>query len=179
MSDASTFHDLVFRFVDFRRHNFYFYRVFHVDYLELQFGAPFPPTPQEARVWQLQIDQLGRDVSDQLRLHCRNIVHRAGIFQYVAHRPLVRPGQVLVRLEYLSPALPHLTVFASVCRSWNASVSRITQHHNMVDYQRLQLESQRRHLVCYWAHGPYDDRFTYHADLIPEMQLLLIRNPMQ
>ena len=86
-------------------------------------------------------------------------MHRAGIFQYVAHRPLVRPGQVLVRLEYLSPALPHLTVFASVCRSWNAAVFRVTQHHNMADYQRLQLESQRRRLVCYWAHGPYDDRF--------------------
>ena len=180
MSDASALHDQVFRFVAFRQHSFFFYRVFNVDYLALQqYGAPFPPALQEARVGQLQIDQLGRDLSDQLRLHCRHIMTRANIFQYVAHRPLVRPGQVLVRLEYLSPARPHLTVFASVCRSWNASISRVTQDHNMVDYRRLSLESQRRHILFYWSHSFHEDRFTYFADLIPEMQLLLIRSPVQ
>ena len=52
------------------------------------------------------------------------------------------------------------------------------QHGGLPDH-RLKLQSKRRHLVCYWAHGPWDDRFTYHADLIPEMQLLLIRRPAQ
>ena len=103
---------------------------------------------------------------------------RANNFHYVAHRPLVRPGQVLVRLEYLSPALPHLTVFASVCRSWNASISRITLNHSMVDYRRLSLGSQRRHFQFYWSHSFHEDRFTFYADLIPEMQLLLIRSPV-
>ena len=74
MSDEHPIHDLVFRFVAFRQHSFCFYREFHSEYLELQqFTAPFPPTLQQARVGQLQIDQLGRDVSDQLRIHCRAI----------------------------------------------------------------------------------------------------------
>ena len=180
MSDASTLHDQVFRFAASRRHSFFFYRVFYVDYSALQHcGAPFPPVLEESHLGQLHIDQLGRDLSDQLHVHCRRIMPRADQFHYVVHRPLVRPGQVLVRLEYLSLATPHLTVFASVCRSWNASISRLTTNHYMVDYRRLSLESQRRHFQIYWSHSFHEDRLTFYADLIPEMRLLHIRSPVQ
>ena len=122
MSDVSAVHDLVFHFVAFRRHSFSFYREFHSDHQEIeQFGGPYPPMLQQARLGQVQIDRLGRSISEQLRVHCRAITCRTGIFQYVAHRPFVRSGHVLVHLEYTSPAIPHLTVLASVCRAWNLS----------------------------------------------------------
>ena len=99
-------------------------------------------------------------------------------FDYIAYQPRVRPGQVIVQLDYMSPAIPCLTVLASVSRSWHFSVCRVMRRHNMVDYRRMQLESQRRDLVCYMVHGAGHDRFTLHADLIPEMRLVRIRSPV-
>ena len=177
MSDAVALHDQVFRCMAFRQHSLFFYRVFDVDYLALQqYGAAFPPALQEERIGQHQINQIGRDLHEHLRVHCQ---HFTNTFQYVVHRPLVRPGQVLIRLEYSAPALPHLLVFASVCRSWNTSIAGAIQGHYMINHRRLTLQSQRRYLTFYWSHSYYEDRFTYYAGLIPEMQLLLIRSPVQ
>ena len=179
MNSSDTIHDLVFRFAAFRRHSFFFYNEFDLEYLvPQQFDEIDHPSVRLTPESQFQIDQLARDIRERLRLHCRAMTVRADIFEYVAHRPYVRPGQVIVQLDYISPAIPHLTELASVSRLWLFSVSSVTRRHNMVDYRRLQLESQRRDMVFYWVHASGHDRFTLHADLIPEMRLLLIRSPV-
>ena len=179
MSSSDAIHDLVFRFAAFRRHSFFFYNEFDLECLEpQQFDGTTHSAVRLTPGGQVQIDQLGRDISDRLRIHCRAITVRADIFDYIAYQPRVRPGQVIVQLDYMSPAIPYLTVLASVSRSWHFSVCRVTRRHNMVDYRRMQLESQRRDLVCYMVHGAGHDRFTLHADLIPEMRLVRIRSPV-
>ena len=75
--------------------------------------------------------------------------------------------------------MPQLTVFASVCKEWNRSVSAVVQCHNMLDFRHLWLCSQTRNIVSFWVHEPVTDRFRFHADLIPDLRLLIIRSPVQ
>ena len=99
-------------------------------------------------------------------------------FSFDLHRHLVRPGQVIVRLEYLSPALPHLTVLAAVCKSWNMSIDRVVQGQHNVNHHRLFDLAQRGFLTFDWSHSYHEDRFIYHADLIPETLLQRVNSPV-
>ena len=186
MFDVATLPDHAVCFLVFRRHTIFFYRIFSVDRLALQqYGAAlprFPATIQEERLGWHQFNEMGRDLFDELCAHCLHLymasLNRGIAFHYDIHRPLIRPGQVLVRLEYSSPALPHITVFAGVCRSWNASIGRIVQGQPTVNHGRLIEQAQRSFFTFYWSHSYHEDEFTFFADLIPETQLLIIRSPV-
>ena len=185
MTDASAIHDQVFRLAVFRRQSISYYRLFSVDELSAQqLGATFPRFPattQEDRLEWHEINELGRNLYEQVCSHCLRLSIHASAFSYDVHRHLVRPGQVIVRLEYLSPALPHLTdltVLASVCRSWNISIGRIVQGQYTVNHRRLLVLAQRGFLTFYWSHSFHEDRFTYYADLIPETLLQRVQSPV-
>ena len=182
MSDASAIHDHVFRLAVFRWQSISYYRLFSVDELSArQLGATFPRFPattQEDRLEWHEINDLGRFLYEQVFLHFSRLSAQVRSFSYDIHRHLVRPGQVLVRMEYLSPALPHLIVLAAVCRSWNVSIDRIVQGQYNVNHHRLLDLAQRGFLTFHWSHSYYEDRFTYHADLIPEMLLQRVNSPV-
>ena len=182
MSDASAIHDQVFRLAVFRRQSISYYRLFSVDELsarQLVATFPwFPTTTQEDRLEWHEINELGRILHEQVLLHFSQLSARSPSFSFDIHRHLVRPGQVLVRLEYLSPALPHLIVLATVCRSWNMSIDRIVQGQYNVNHHRLFDLAQRGFLTFDWSHSYHEDRFTYHADLIPETLLQRVNSPV-
>ena len=182
MSDASAIHDQVFRLAVFRRQSISYYRLFSVDELSArQLGATFPRFPattQEDRLEWHEINELGRILYDQVLSHFSRLSTHVRSFSYDIHRHLVRPGQVLVRMEFLSPALPHLVVLAAVCRSWNISIGRIVQGQYNVNHHRLLDLAQRGFLTFYWSHSYHEDRFTYHADLIPETLLQRVNSPV-
>ena len=74
MSDASAIHDQVFRLAVFRRQSISYYRLFSVDELSArQLGATFPRFPatiQEERLEWHEINELGRNLYEQVCLHC-------------------------------------------------------------------------------------------------------------
>ena len=182
MSDASTIHDQVFRMAVFRRQSISYYRLFSVDELSArQFDTTFPwfsTTTQQDRLEWHEINELGRILHEQVLLHFSQLSARSLSFSFDIHRHLVRPGQVLVRLEYLSPALPHLIVLAAVCRSWNMSIDWIVHGQYNVNHHRLFDLAQRGFLTFDWSHSYHEDRFTYHADLIPETLLQRMNSPV-
>ena len=182
MSDASAIHDQVFRLAVFRQQSISYYRLFSVDELSArQLGATFPwisTTTQEDRLEWHEINELGRTLHEQVFSHFSWLSVRSPSFSFDLHRHLVRPGRVLVRLEYLSPALPHLTVLAAVCKSWNVSIDRIVQGQYNVNHHRLLDLAQRGFLTFDWSHSYHEDRFIYHADLIPETLLQRVSSPV-
>ena len=86
---------------------------------------------------------------------------------------------VFVPVTYLSSAVPHLVIYASVCKAWNDSIARVPQNRNMFDFRRLLVYSHQRRLVSHWIHRSFEDRFRVSAELVPEIWLLVIKSPLQ
>ena len=180
MSDASFIHDFVFQYAAFRHHSFFFCHDFDSELFEpYQPGGMIPRNVQDVRAGRMQVDRLGNYVLSLLKARCRVMTLDAATFEYVIPPYIVRPAQVVVQLKYTAPALPHITVLASVCRLWNNSLSRVVSGHYMINFRKLQLAAQTRHSEHYWAHGRWDDRFSFNSDLIIEMQLMVVRSPIQ
>ena len=181
VSDVSVAYDRIFNFVVFRHHLLHFYLPCPEHRHE---GDPQePPMLQQAvdgqRQLDREVDRLGNHIIKELRVVFREMSSRAGIFQYYVYTMFVQHPKIFVPVAYVSPAMPHLTVYASVCKDWNRSISRVVQYHNMLDFRHLWMCSQRRNIVSYWVHGPFEDRFRFHADLIPDLRLLIIRSPVE
>ena len=101
------------------------------------------------------------------------------MFEYVVHPTFIQNPFVFVPVTYLSPAVPHLVIYASVCKAWNDSTARVLENRNMLDFPRLLIYSHQRHLVSHWIHRSFEDRFRVSAELVPEFRLLAIKNPSQ
>ena len=48
----------------------------------------------------------------------------------------------------------------------------------MINFRKLQYAAQTRHSEHYWAHGRWDDRFSFTSEFIIEMQLMVVRSPI-
>ena len=181
VSDVSVAYDRIFNFVVFRNHLLHFY-LSCPEHLH-EGGPQEPPTLQQAVEGQRQLDraleELGSQLIEELRVVFPEMSSRAGIFQYCVYTMFVQHPKIYVPVAYVSPAIPHSTVYASVCKDWNRSISRVVKHHNMLDFRHLWRCSQRRDIISYWVHGPFEDRFRFHAELIPELRLLTIRSPVK
>ena len=84
-----------------------------------------------------------------------------------------------VPVTYVSPAVPHLVIYASVCKAWSDSIARVVENRNMLDFRRLLVFSHQRHLVSHWIHGSSEDRFRVSGEVRSEVRLLVIKNPLQ
>ena len=177
-SDASFIHDFVFQYVAFRHHSFFFSHEFGLELFEPYQPGGIPWNLQEDRARRMQIDRLGNYVVSLLKARCRVMTLEASTFEYVIPPYMVRPAQVVVQLKYTAPAWPHIIVLASVCRLWNNSVSRAVSGRHMINFRRLQYTAQTRYSEHYWAHGRWDDRFSFTSDFIIEMQLMTVRSPV-
>ena len=179
MSDASFIHDFVFQYAAFRHHSFFFSHEFGPELFEPHQPGGIPPqNVQDVRAGRMQIDRLGNYVISLLKARCRVMTLDASTFEYVIPPYIVRPAQVVVQLKYTAPAWPHIIVFASVCRLWNNSVSRAVSGRHMINFRKLQYTAQTRHSEHYWAHGRWDDRFSFTSEFIVEMQLMVVRSPI-
>ena len=125
------------------------------------------------------MDACGRSVVDELRAVFAAFWPRAQMFEYVVHPTFIQNPFVFVPVTYLSPAVPHLVIYASVCKAWNDSIARVLENRNMLDFPRLLIYSHQRHLVSHWIHRSFEDRFRVSAELVPEIRLLAIKNPLQ
>ena len=181
VSDVSVAYDRIFNFVAFRHHLIHFY--LPCPELRHEGEQQDPPMLQQAvegqRQFDREVDRLGHHILKELRVTFRQMSSRAGIFKYCVYTMFVQHPKIFVPVSYVSPAMPHLTVYASVCKEWNRSISTVVQYHNMLDFRRLWMCSQTRNIVSFWAHEPVTDRFRFHADLIPDLRLLIIRSPVQ
>ncbi|CAE7486218.1 unnamed protein product, partial [Symbiodinium sp. KB8] len=156
VSDVSVAYDRIFNFVAFRHHLIHFY--LPCPELRHEGEQQDPPMLQQAvegqRQFDREVDRLGHHILKELRVTFRQMSSRAGIFKYCVYTMFVQHPKIFVPVSYVSPAMPHLTVYASVCKEWNRSISTVVQYHNMLDFRRL------------WM---------FHADLIPDLRLLIIR----
>ena len=195
VSDVSVAYDRIFNFVAFRHHLIHFYlpcpeirhegEIFGQHENALQHD---PPILQEAiegqRQFNREVDMLGHRILQDLRVSFRQLSSRAnrhgeGTFKFCVYAMFVQHPTIFVPVSYVSPAMPLLTIYASVCKEWNRSVSAVVQSHNMLNFRHLWMSSQVRNIVSFWVHEPVTDRFRFHVDLIPSLRLLIIRSPVQ
>ena len=104
---------------------------------------------------------------------------RAQELEYIIHPMFIQNPSVYVPVTYLSPAVPHLVIYASVCKAWNDSVARVLTDKHMLDFRRLLVCSHQRHFVSHWIHRSSEDRFRVNAQLVPEIRLLVTKRPLQ
>ena len=183
MSDASFIHDFVFQYAAFRHHSFFFIHEFGPELFEPYQPRGIPPqNVQDATAERMQLDRLGNYVLSLLKARCRVMTLDASTFEYVIPPYIVRPAQycseVVVQLNYTAPAWPHIIVFASVCRLWNNSVSRAVSGRHFINFRQLQYTAQTRYSEHHWAHGRWEDRFSFTSEFIIEMQLMVVSSPV-
>ena len=190
VSDVSVAYDRIFNFVVFRHHLIHFYLPCPEMRHEGEIFGPHgnglqqdPPMLQQAiegqRHLDREVDRLGHRISQELRATLRQMSSRARSFKYCVYTMFVQHPKIFVPVSYVSPAMPVLTIYASVCKEWNRSVSAVVQCHNMLNFRHLWMCSQTRNIVSFWVHEPVTDRFRFHAELIPDLRLLIIRSPVQ
>ena len=188
VSDVSVAYDRIFNFVVFRHHLIHFYlpcpemrhegEIFGPHWLTTR-TSNATQAIQGQRQFDREVDRLGHRILQELRVTFRQMSSRARSFKYCVYTMFVQHPKIFVPVSYVSPAMPHLTVYASVCKDWNRAISTIVQCHNMLDFRRMRMCSQTRSIVRFWVHEPVTDRFRFHADLIPDLRLLIIRSPVQ
>ena len=177
-SDACA--DRMLSFVGFRYHLLFFCRpVTPQRHGTDDNGEPDPPMLQQARMAQQRMDAIGRSISEELRMLFLAYRPRMTVFEYVVHPMFIQNPFAFVPVTYLSPVIPHVTVYASVCKVWKESIVRVVGNRNLINFRRLLGASYQRHLVCHWIHGSTEDKFRFHADLLPEVRLLVVCDPLR
>ena len=177
-SDACA--DRMLSFVSFRYHLLFFYRpVTPQVHGTNDNGQPEPPMLQQAMMAQQRMDAIGRSISEELRVLFLAYRHRTTALEYVVHPMIIQNPFTFVPVTYMCPAIPHVIVYASVCKAWKESIVRVVGNKNLLDFRRLLGASYQRHLVCHWIHGSTEDKFRFHADLLPEVRLLAVCDPLQ
>lgn len=178
MSDVSFIHDFVFQYAAFRHHSFFFSHAYDSELSDPYQPGGIPWSLQDDRARRMVIDRLGNYVVNLLKARCRVMTLDVHNFAYTIPPYVMRPAQVVAQLKYLAPAWPHIVVLASVCRLWNNSVSRVVAGKYLINFRQLQHAAQTRHSEHYWAHGRWDDRFSFTSDFIIELQLMTVRSPV-
>ena len=200
VSDLSDVYDSIFNFVVYRHHLIHFYLSFPEIRFEGEIFGPHenvlhqdPPTRHQIadlgvgiegqRRLDREVDRLGHRILQDLRVTFRRLSSRArpgpASFKYCVYTMIVQHPKIFVPVSYVSPAMPLLTIYASVCKEWNRAISAVVECHNMLNFRHLWMCSQTRGIVSFWVHEPVTDRFRLHADLISELRLLIIRSPVQ
>ena len=128
---------------------------------------------------QRRMDAYGRSIMDELHAIFAEFGPRAQELGYIIHPTFIQNPSVYVPVTYLSPAVPHLVIYASVCKAWNDSVARVLTDKHMLDFRRLLVCSHQRHFVSHWIHRSSEDRFRVNAQLVPEIRLLVPKRPLQ
>ena len=122
-SDACA--DRMLSFVSFRYHLLFFYRpVTPQVHGTNDSGQPEPPMLQKAMMAQRRMDAIGRSISEELRVLFLAYRHRATALEYVVHPMIIQSPFTFVPVTYMSPAIPHVIVYASVCKAWKESIDR-------------------------------------------------------
>ena len=119
---------------------------------------------------QRRFDACGRSMTERLHAVFSALGPKIQSFEYTIHPMFIQNTSVFVPLTYLSPAIPMLTEFASVCKAWRDSLMRLLKGCFFLNPHELMASSQRRCLTTHWIHRSWEDRFRVSADLISEIK---------
>ena len=129
MREPHAVSDCFLKFVAFQHHVFFFYINLLPESPERDGAAEteeLEPASMLQRAVRAQRRYDAGACSTTERLHAVSSALGPKIqsFEYTIH-PIIQNTSVFVPLTYLSPAIPMLTEFASVCKAWRDSLLRI------------------------------------------------------